>query len=204
MPASSFDRIAFDGPQRIAAGELHEVAAAVRRHLDSHPDAAPLILDGATSEIVELDLRGSVAEVIARLPPCADAAADPLPPARRGPGRPRLGVVAREVTLLPRHWEWLAQQRGGASVAIRRLVEAARHAHAAADQQRAAQQSAYRFVTVLAGNLPGYEDAVRALFAGDRAGFDARTAPWPTDIRDHARHLAAPCWASAGELTTPP
>ncbi|MFY0534142.1 DUF2239 family protein [Nannocystis pusilla] len=35
------------------------------------------------------------------------------PPARTGPGRPKLGVVSREVSLLPRHWEWLERQPSG-------------------------------------------------------------------------------------------
>lgn len=188
--------IAFDGPARIAAGPLHEVAAASRRHLDVHPDARLLIFDSRTSELVEIDLRGSVSDVLARLPP--PAAAEPPAvetgapePAHRGPGRPRLGVVAREVTLLPRHWDWLARQRGGASVAIRRLVEDARRDGEAQDQLRAAQESAYRFLAAMAGNLPDYEDAIRSLFARDSAGFERLTASWPADIRDHARTLGA-------------
>ena len=91
----------------------------------------------------------------------------------RGRGRPKLGVVAREVTLLPRHWDWLNSQSGGASVALRKLVEAARLAGDDKDRTRHAQEAAYRFMTALAGNLPGYEEATRALYAADPARFDA-------------------------------
>ena len=108
----------------------------------------------------------------------------------RGPGRPKLGVVAREVTLLPRHWEWLAQQSGGASVAIRRLVEEARRAGEDKDRIRQAQEAAYRFMSAIAGNKPHYEDAIRALFAGEQARFEKLIAEWPADVRDHASRLA--------------
>ena len=114
----------------------------------------------------------------------------PAAPAR-GPGRPKLGVVAREVTLLPRHWDWLAAQPGGASVALRRLVEDARRVSASDDRRRAAQEAAYRFMQAMAGDQPGYEDATRALFAGDVARFEERTAAWPEDVREHASLLAA-------------
>src|SRR3546814_490284 len=108
--------------------------------------------------------------------------------APRGRGRPKLGVTAREVTLLPRHWDWLAAQPGGASVALRKLVEQAMRD----DRQtrRAAQEAAYRVMTALAGDLPGYEEAIRALFAGDRQRFEQQIAGWPADLRDYVTRLA--------------
>ena len=109
----------------------------------------------------------------------------------RGPGRPKLGVVAREVTLLPRHWEWLNAQPGGASVALRKLVDAARVTHADNDRRRLAQQSADRFMSALAGNEPGYEEAARALYAGDRDRFERSMVAWPADVRDYAVQLAS-------------
>ena len=112
------------------------------------------------------------------------------PDAPRGPGRPRLGVVAREVTLLPRHWEWLNGQPGGASVALRRLVEDARRLRAGADRKRRSQEVAYRFISAMAGDRPGFEEATRALFASDRTRFTAHTSAWPVDVRRHARALA--------------
>jgi uncharacterized protein len=194
--SSGFDAayIAFDGDRCLACGDLRSVVRAARQALDRRKEASILIFDGATSAPVEVDFRGSIADVLARLP---EAAAAPLtkedaaetPP--RGPGRPKLGVVAREVTLLPRHWEWLAQQSGGASVALRKLVDEARRANKDKDRIRQAQEAAYRFISALAGNKPHVEEAARALFAGDAAQFEARTASWPADVRDHARRLAA-------------
>ena len=171
---------AFAGPQRLAGGPAAAVAALVRRHLDQHPEAAILIFDDDTAQSVEFDLRGTESDVVARL--------GGEPP--RGRGRPKLGVVAREVTLLPRHWEWLATQPGGASVALRKLVEAARVAGAGKDRKRAAQNAVHRFMTVMAGNAQGYEEALRALYAGDRARFGVMTASWPADIRSYTLHLA--------------
>ncbi len=132
-------------------------------------------------------------EVLARLPGTAETPAvtdEAAPPASRGPGRPKLGVVAREVTLLPRHWDWLAQQRGGASVALRRLVDEARRSHQDKDRIRHAQEAAYRFLSATAGNRANYEAAIRALFADEAVRFAKLIADWPADIRKHALALA--------------
>lgn len=110
--------------------------------------------------------------------------------ARGGPGRPKLGVVAREVTLLPRHWQWLSSQPEGASVVLRKLVEEARRANAGKDGVRRSQEAANRFMSVMAGDAPGFEEAARALFAGDAERFDQRVEGWPADLRDHAGTLA--------------
>jgi uncharacterized protein len=185
--------VAFDGDRRIAGGDLREVARAAKEVLDRRKDAAILIFDGVTSGPVDIDFRGTVADVQARLPETADAPAtteDALPSTPRGPGRPKLGVVAREVTLLPRHWDWLAQQSGGASVALRRLVEDARRSGEDIHRIRRAQEAAYRFMSAMAGNKPHYEDAIRALYANDRARFEKLIAAWPADVRDHALALA--------------
>ncbi|MGB8398964.1 DUF2239 family protein [Bradyrhizobium sp.] len=181
--------IAFDGARRIAAGDLRDVARAAKQTLDRHKDASILIFDGTTSGPIDLDFRGPVDDVLARLPD-AEASRDDGAVAPRGPGRPKLGVVAREITLLPRHWDWLAQQKGGASVAIRKLVDEARRGGADRDRTRLAQQAAYRFMSAMADNKPHYEDAIRALFANDAGRFEASIAEWPADVRDHAEKLA--------------
>lgn len=185
--------IAFEGERCIASGDRREVASAAKQTLDRRGDASIIIFDGHTSATIDVDFRGSIANVLARLPdqggapvPAPDAAAS----APRGPGRPKLGVVAREVTLLPRHWEWLARQPGGASVAIRKLVEHASRAGEDTDRIRQAQEAAYRFMSVTSGNRPNYEDAIRALFAGDTARFEDLIAAWPADIRAHTSRLA--------------
>lgn len=185
--------IAFADSKRLAEGNPREVAAAVKLHADAHPESTILIFDSVTSDQVDFDLRGTVDDVVARLP--KPAAGEPEPDGEqgthRGPGRPKLGVVAREVTLLPRHWEWLASQQGGASVTLRKLVESARRESAGADRARLAQESTYRFTFAMAGNEPGFEDATRALYADDATRFEETTSKWPADIRDHARKLAA-------------
>lgn len=167
---------AFAGTARLAAGTLAEVAVAAKRALERHAWARVLVFDAATGAVVDLDLRGSEAEIAARYAPAA-------PPASRR-GRPKLGVVAREVTLLPRHWAWLAGQPGGASVALRKLVEAARKADEAAGAARTRTEAAYRFMSALAGDLAGFEDAARALFAHDRERLTQGVRDWPPDIRD--------------------
>ncbi len=183
---------AFIGQQRLASGPLAEVALAVMKASRSAAEQTILIFNDATGRSLDLDLRGSERDIVARLPqPAPQLSAEDLPvPEPRGPGRPKLGVVAREVTLLPRHWEWLGTQPGGASVALRKLVEAARRSSGDLDRIRAARDAAYHFMSAMAGNLPGFEEASRALFADDRRQFVALIAGWPGDIRDHIVKLA--------------
>lgn len=197
-PESDTTYLAFWGDRCIAAGDLPAVARAAKQTLDRHKEAAVLVFDSGSGP-VDIDFRGSVDDVLARLPPIPDepVAEDAAAPAPRGPGRPKLGVVAREVTLLPRHWEWLAQQPGGASVALRRLVDEARRANKDKDRIRAAQEAAYRFIAAMGENKPHYEEVARALFAGDAARFEAWTASWPADVRHHARRLAAAAFERA-------
>jgi uncharacterized protein len=185
--------IAFAGSRCIAAGELAEVALRAKEAIDRGREPI-LLFDAVTSEPIDLDFRGTPGEVLRRLARSAGATPVPAGPekdAPRGPGRPRLGVVAREVTLLPHHWAWLSGQPGGASVALRKLVEQARRDNDGRDRVRRAQESAYRFMSAMAGDRPGFEEATRALFAGERARFDRLVKPWPADIRAHAKKLAA-------------
>ena len=105
------------------------------------------------------------------------------------PGRPKLGVIPREVTLLPRHWDWLSTQPGGASVALRKLVEEASRNPKA--QQRRVRDAVYRLATALVGNAPGYEEAMRALYAGQREDFAAHIEAWPQDVRQVLEEMTA-------------
>jgi hypothetical protein len=203
MPEQNIQQcIAFAGTRRIGSGSLAEVAVAARRVVVSGAQDPVLIFDDATSHVVDVDFRGTDADVLARIapaPPEIDEAGagiagespyregDPT----RGRGRPKLGVVAREVTLLPRHWDWLATQPGGASATVRRLVDEARQASSQKDRLRRAKESAYRFMSAMAGNEQDFEEATRALFANDTTRFAEFTDGWPADVRDHARTLAA-------------
>lgn len=181
---------AFDGQRRLMSGPIAEVALAIKGA--TLPAASPIaIFSDSTGRPIDLDLRGSNADVLARLSATSAATAEePVPNEPRGRGRPKLGVVAREVTLLPRHWAWLSAQPGGASVALRKLVDEARKASGDRDRHRAARDAAYHFMSAMAGNLENFEEASRALFADDRRRFVGLIAPWPADIRDHAVKLA--------------
>lgn len=190
---------AFAGDRLVAAGPLRSVALTAWQARHAAPDTPVLIFDDVEQRQVEVDLRGSMAELVQRLAaapdgavaPASAATAKPEPPATpRGRGRPKLGVVAREVTLLPRHWTWLNAQPGGASVALRKLVEAARR-DGGGDEKRRRQEGTYRFMHAIAGDAPGFEEAARALFAGDLGRFEDAVAEWPQDVREHATMLAA-------------
>jgi hypothetical protein len=185
---------AFRGPRSLGTGSLAAVAIAAHRALAQDPAAAVLVISHETGRVVDLDLRGSEAQVTARhaAPGVPGAAADAALPRPRGRGRPRLGVVAREVTLLPEHWEWLAAQPGGASVALRKLVLQAMRRSAGPDALRRARERSYAFMSAIAGDLPGFEEATRALFAGDADAFADRIAAWPPDVRQLAAQLAQP------------
>lgn len=177
--------VAFAGSRLIAQGEIAEVVVAAKAAADEGEREPVLFFDEQTSEPVEIDLRGSDQAIRRRL----SGARKPAEP--RGPGRPPLGVIAREVTLLPRHWEWLSAQPGGASVTLRRLVEMARRRPDPGALKRQALESAYRFMSAMAGNEAGFEEATRALFRGDRERFENETRSWPGDIRKHVHTLAS-------------
>ncbi|KZC17816.1 hypothetical protein RHOFW510R12_05265 [Rhodanobacter sp. FW510-R12] len=184
---------AFDHHRLLASGPLAEVALAARRALDAGAAGSLLVLDDASGLPVEIDFRGTPDEMLARL---QGASLETIP---RGPGRPKLGVVSREVTLLPRHWDWLAQQPDGASAVLRRLVEQAARGGDAKGRARQAAEAADRSMRVLAGDLAGYEEAARAFWRGERAGFIRLTDHWPADVRDHLRRLAALAWDAQAE-----
>ncbi|WMD21602.1 DUF2239 family protein [Achromobacter seleniivolatilans] len=199
LSATSNSYTAFEGHRILAAGPLADVALAVKRALNVRGGDTLLVFQDRTGQQTDLDLRGSDAQIIERhtAPPANEPerepdAADAAAAQPRGRGRPKLGVVPREVTLLPRHWEWLAAQPGGASVALRKLVEQARRDNEAQDQQRQRQEAAYRFMSSMAGNLPGFEEATRALYAGGREHFAQQVNQWPQDVRDYAMNLAWP------------
>ncbi len=188
---------AFAGMRKIAHGPLADVALAVKAAADAADNAMILIFDDASGKVLDLDLRGSAAEVVARLsgeadwPAAGDGAEQRADEAPKVRGRPKLGVVPREVTLLPRHWEWLSAQPGGASQVLRRLVDQARQADGGRTEAKQAQERAYRFMSALAGDLPGFEEAARALFQGDATKLTLQMAAWPKDVCEYVMMLAS-------------
>lgn len=177
--------IAFRGQRRVAEGPLVEVALQAAE-LANDPDSKQVMVFSAeSSEPVDLDLRGSKEEIKKRYQ------SPTAPEQPRGRGRPKLGVVGKEVTLLPRHWKWLANQPGGASVVLRRLVDQARKQGSPEDRLRAAQSATYKFMYAVGGDLPGFEEAMRALYAGDKRRFEFELEPWPKDFRKHIAQLSS-------------
>lgn len=190
-PPAGVTYSAFDGSRCLLSGPLREAVLAIKR-AEENAASGPLLIFDSNGRVVDVDTRGSSDEIAARFAP-------PTPPEPRTRGRPKLGVVAREVTLLPRHWDWLAAQPGGASVALRKLVEVARRSSGDADRQREAREGAYRFLSAIAGDFQHFEEAARALFAGDESRFTEIIAEWPEDVRDHAVRLAFRDGSAEGE-----
>jgi uncharacterized protein len=178
---------AFAADRLIVSGSVETMLRKTKAHLDRGGSDQVLIFDDETGTQVDFDFRGTEDEVVARVPSHPLFAA--LGAQRAGPGRPKLGVVSREVSLLPRHWDWLEQQPNGISAALRRLVDEARKREPDKERARLARESASRFMSAMAGNLPDFEEASRALFAEDRTRLDELIRPWPKDIRKHLVRL---------------
>lgn len=185
---------AFRGHQRLAAGAMEAVMRAAARGSNDLGSSEPvLVFDDATGVQTDLGALAAPVATAAEVPAQAQPAEQPT----RQAGRPKLGVVAKEVTLLPRHWEWLALQPGGASVTLRRLVDEARRSQGPREAVRAAQERCYRFLHAIGGNLPGYEDALRALYRADAEGFSSAMEAWPGDVREYAAALAAAAFTAS-------
>ena len=180
---------AFVGFDRIAQGPITQVIDTLR--------SSPIAQDVALRAFD--DTTGERLDLAPELRPASEASTESKPEAApvRSVGRPKLGVVAREITLLPRHWEWLGRQPGGASCAIRKLLEDVRSYDAGCNAPRISREAAYRFMTDIAVDLTGFEEATRALFAGKRERFEALVQPWPEDVRTHLMALAAESWGAA-------
>ncbi|HXP62913.1 MAG TPA: DUF2239 family protein [Dongiaceae bacterium] len=183
---------AFEGHRRIASGALAEVARQIKAVADRGEHEPVLVFDDLTGELMEIDLRGTADEVADRISRSEKAGATMAGgPQKRGPGRPKLGVIAREVTLLPGQWDWLDEQPGGASAALRRLVYEAKRSSHGKDRARRSQEAVYRFMTTMAGDFPGFEEALRAFYRRDHPRFDGLVAAWPKDVRHYVKQLVA-------------
>lgn len=179
---------AFDGFNLLVQGSLEAVVLMAKANSLSSRSSTTLIFSDSTGKQMDFDLSGSKKDVLKRLE--VYVGEEPMP--SQGPGRPKLGVMSREVSLLPRHWEWLSTQSGGASATLRRLVDGARKQSSDQDQTKRCQDRTYKFLSAIAGDLPYYEEVLRALFAKDQSKFKAHIDDWPRDIKNHALQLAKP------------
>lgn len=193
MTKTDFYCTAFLGMGVVASGSLQHVVSTVKEALGDRDLIQLFIFDDTTGKQIDVDFRGKTEDVLKRLGEqfgdLPDTEASQLPPRRIG--RPKLGVVSGEVTLLPRHWEWLKSQPGGASVTLRKLVDEARHAGGEQSKIRESQEATHYFMTAMAGNFPQYEEALRALYAGDLDHFYHFIDDWAPDIRNYIKRLAA-------------
>ncbi|PCJ24544.1 MAG: hypothetical protein COA96_09095 [SAR86 cluster bacterium] len=183
---------AFQDEAKLASGLPWDIALVVRDAIAADTDDSTfLCFDDHSGAFVDLDLSGTDADITSRVKPEKRQAA---PEAKAKPGRPKLGVVSKEVTLLPRHWDWLGQQSGGASATLRKLVEAARKTNTGTQRARQAKAATDNFMRAMLGEQPDYEDAARALYRGEEARFCTLIKNWPGDLRDHALLLAGPAF----------
>jgi hypothetical protein len=182
---------AFAGERLIVSADLKTTVLSVKERLDAGEPAPVLIFDDLTGKQVDFDLSGTPKQALDRLASHPYFAAKDVPSLpRSGPGRPRLGVVSREVTLLPRHWDWLEAQAQGISGALRKLVEEARRREPDKERARLALEATDKFMWAMAGDRPGCEEASRALYAKDAARFERSIKAWPKDIRGHLLKLS--------------
>lgn len=162
----------FSQQRLLCRGSLHEIVPLV--HAQAVDPANQLIfIQEESGRTVDLDWRGTPKEVLER-------SQTQLGPKKAGPGRPKLGVQSREITLLPRHWAWLDAQRGSRSAVLRKLVEREMKGGGAVRVD-----ALYGALSTLAGDLPGFEEATRALFALDWEGFAEQCLPWPESLRNY-------------------
>lgn len=182
---------AFEDHKIIAKGSLQEVVLKVKKRFDKHPESLMVIYSDATGKSMDfINMQGSESDVLKRI--VVYTMDTPTKESTSGPGRPKLGVISREVSLLPRHWEWLATQSSGASATLRKLVDDAMKKSAGTHHIKSTQERTYLFMSVQAGNLKGYEEALRALYRKDKDTFTTHIKEWPSDVQKHALELAKP------------
>lgn len=178
---------AFDGHKLIFQGPLSEVITKTKKRIGKSENSSILIFSDETGQTIDFNFHGSEKDILKRLETFVSSS---QLKENSGPGRPKLGVVAREVSLLPRHWEWLATQSGGASATLRKLVDEAKKKYESGSTVKQSQERTYKFISVIAGDMNGYEEALRALYKKDEKKFLALISDWPSDVKTHAAELA--------------
>jgi len=203
--------VGFVGWELVARGTLDEVVAACRLASAQRPNQRTAFFDDVSGHAVEAPVAPTatrspsegVSPIVRSAPAAEREASDATGPQRkRGPGRPRLGVVSREVSLLPRHWEWLSAQRGGTSATLRRVIDAARKADGGTTERRRTIDAAHRFLWDIAGDLPCFEELTRALYAEQFQRVADLSCSWPTGVRQQLLRFVDR--AAAGTLVRGP
>ena len=182
---------AFESEKILFKGPLADLILKVKKRLGKSENSSILIFSDSTGKNIDFNFQGSEKDVLKRLEIYSEEVGINQ---SAGPGRPRLGVVSRVISLLPRHWEWLATQSGGSSAYLRKLVDEARKKEGGQHTLKQLQERTYKFISVMAGDLNGYEEALRALYKRDEKKFIALIEVWPRDIRNHALELARPAF----------
>lgn len=178
----------FEAAKMLFRGSLTEVVVKVKKRLGKSDHSPCSIFSDDTGKAIDFNFQGSEKDVLKRL----EIFVSETPLENSGPGRPKLGVISREVSLLPRHWEWLATQAGGASAVLRRLVDEAKKKSAEGNAIKQAQERVYKFLSVMAGDMPGYEEALRALYRKEEKKFALQIEAWPEDVKAYVLELAGP------------
>ena len=184
---------AFEDHKILSQGFLEDVVLKVKKRLEKSPESQIVIYSDATGKSMDFNFQGSEKEVLKRLE--VYTTPENTTEASSGPGRPKLGVISREVSLLPKHWEWLATQSGGASNTLRKLVEENMKKTSGVLTVKTAQERTYKFMSVEAGDLENYEEALRALYRKDKERFTSEIKTWPRDVQKHILELAKPVFA---------
>jgi len=190
---------AFAADHQIASGDLQSTVLKTKKRIDEGEKESILIFDDSTGKQVDFDFRGTPEKVLQKLSSHPlFVSTHPSATAPSGPGRPKLGIVSREVSLLPRHWDWLEQQPSGISAMLRKLIDNARKSEPDEERARRRRETGGSFMWSMAGNLPGFEEASRALYASDMKKLEKVIQDWPKDIRKYLLKLLQESEALAG------
>jgi hypothetical protein len=189
---SEFTYTAFGNGKLIVHGGLDDVVTKIKRWYDKYSNGTLLVFNDFTGKTMEFDLRGSEKEVLQKIEMFLP---QEIVVVSARPGRPKLGVVTREVSLLPQHWEWLASQPEGASAALRKLVEGAKKNLVMKESVKQVQERAYKIMSILAGDLPQYEEALRSLYRRNEENFKQHIASWSPDIKDYVMKTVEPVFS---------
>jgi hypothetical protein len=179
---------AFNNTDLFHQGDLSEVVLKIKDHIGKAENTTITVFSDATGKTIDFNFQGTKKDVQKRLDVFVSESS--LTNTITGPGRPKLGVISREISLLPTHWEWLSTQPGGASAILRRLVDEARKKSLNTPSIKSIQEKTHRFISAIAGDLEGYEEVLRAMYRKDEDQFLIHMSSWPNDLKTHALFLS--------------